>query len=376
MTDAPSSAITRLVLTDVRNYQHLKLDFAQPLVALVGDNGVGKTNILEAISLLSAGRGLRRAALAAVARQDGPGNWAIAATIADEAGETAIGTGYTSGDSGRRVRINGEDARTSEALLDHLRVLWLVPAMDGLFTGPASDRRRFLDRLTLSLDAGHGRRVADFEKALRQRNRLLEEGGSSDYLNAIETQVAGLGVAVAAARSETISLLSSRLRRQQESGLPFPTASLTLEGPYEDLCGTANALDQEDRYLGHLADNRYRDRAAGRTLTGPHRTDLIVRHLEKEMPAAHSSTGEQKALLVGLILAHAELTASVSGLFPVLLLDEIAAHLDPGRRRALFARLSELGTQAFMTGTDPELFAAMPESSEIFRVSDRSAELL
>jgi len=376
MTDAPASAITRLVLTDFRNYQYLKLEFTQPLVALVGDNGVGKTNILEAISLLSAGRGLRRAALAALARHNGPGNWAIAATLSDEAGDTAIGTGFKAGDSSRRVRIDGEDARTSEALLDHLRVLWLVPAMDGLFTGPASDRRRFLDRLTLSLDTGHGRRVADFERALRQRNRLLEEGGDRSFLDAIEAQVAGLGVAVAAARSETISLLGGRLAGQHASGLPFPSASLALEGPYEEMSNSENALDQEDHYLAHLAENRHRDRAAGRTLTGPHRTDLIVRHREKDMPAAQSSTGEQKALLVGLVLAHAELTASVSGLFPVLLLDEIAAHLDPGRRRALFSRLSELGTQAFMTGTDPELFAAMPEASEIFRVSDQSAELL
>lgn len=368
--------LTRLTLTDFRNYSRLDLAFNQPLVALVGNNGIGKTNILEAISFLTAGRGLRRATLAAVARIDGPGNWSLAARLDREGYEHRIGTGLAAGDAGRKIRIDGEEAKTSEALLDYMRVLWLVPSMDGLFTGPGGDRRRFLDRLTLSLDPGHGRRVANFDKALRQRNKLLEQGGNADHLSALERQVAALGMAVSLARKETVRLLGSTLADQDAPNIPFPTAELSLQGEFEDRFKDLPASDAEDAYMQALNEGRYRDRAAGRTLLGPHLTDMIVLHRAKAMPAALSSTGEQKALLIGLILAHAELTARMTGQPPVLLLDEVAAHLDPNRRKALFEKLLLLGGQVFMTGTDAGLFEALPAESEIFEINAGGARLI
>jgi len=322
---------------------------------------------------LTAGRGLRRAAVADIARKGGDGTWSVAAKILLDGIETSLGTGADPNAPGRKVRIDGADARSSEALLDYMRVLWLVPAMDGLFTGPGSDRRRFLDRLTLAIDPAHGRRVTDFENALRQRNKLLEQGASSAYLTALEHQVAGLGTAVSFARHETVGLLRQMIGSQPRELSAFPQAGLQLEGTFEDeMRGMADS-DQEDHYRSLLAHGRPRDRAAGRTLTGPHLSDLKVSHAEKAMPAAQSSTGEQKALLIGLVLAHAELTAKVSGMTPVLLLDEVAAHLDPDRRAALFERLDALGGQVFMTGTDEALFEALPAHSEVFMAGDHQA---
>lgn len=375
MTTAPqdpqvrTSRITRLGLTGFRNYQALSLDIDGALVAFVGANGAGKTNILEAISFLTAGRGLRRATLSDIARKGGDGSWSVAATlVGDDGMETRIGTGLTAGGAGRRVRIDGADARGSESLLDYMRVLWLVPAMDGLFTGPASDRRRFLDRLTLAIDPAHGRRVADFETALRQRNRLLDQGGSDAFLSALELQVAELGTAVSIARGETVGLLGRMLAQDTGEALPFPKAQVALEGAFEAETLGLGASDREDLYLRMLREGRGRDRAAGRTLAGPHLSDLKVTHAAKAMPAGQSSTGEQKALLIGLVLAHADLTAKVSGLAPVLLLDEVAAHLDPDRRAALFARLVALGGQVFMTGTDAALFDALPDGSRMIEI--------
>ncbi len=376
MTEFRTARLTRLSLTGFRNYTTLTLPLTAKLVAFVGPNGAGKTNILEAISFLTAGRGLRRAALADVARKDGDGSWSVAATVLLDGMETKIGTGLAAGTPGRKVRIDGEDVRGSESLLDYVRVLWLVPSMDGLFTGPASDRRRFLDRLTLSIDPAHGRRVGDFENALRQRNRLLDQGGSDAFLTALELQVAELGTAVSIARSETVGLLTQMIADQAAQDLPFPHAAVSLEGAFEAETIGLSASDREDAYRQMLKDGRARDRAAGRTLNGPHLSDLKVQHAAKSMPAAQSSTGEQKALLIGLILAHAELTAKVSGMTPVLLLDEIAAHLDPNRRAALFGKLDTLGGQVFMTGTDEALFEALPGDAEVFEIKDNGSRLL
>ncbi|PTW62773.1 DNA replication and repair protein RecF [Breoghania corrubedonensis] len=373
-----SVRLTRLTLTDFRNYASASMEIDARLVALTGDNGAGKTNLLEAISLLTPGRGLRRAAFADIvqkARRDNshPDGWSVAAVLENSDGETRLGTGFSFAAASRRIRIDATDARAAEELSQYVRVLWLVPAMDGLFTGPAGDRRRFLDRLVLAVDPGHGRRVADFEKAMRSRNRLLETGGEAAWLDAVEAQIASLGVAMALARREAVTLLSG-LIGEHAGGDAFPRAALALEGPFEELAALTPAVDLEDAFADQMARGRPRDRAAGRTLDGPHRTDLAVTHVAKGMPAGLASTGEQKALLIGLVLAHAELTARVSGMTPVLLLDEVAAHLDPSRRAALFARLDALGGQVFMTGTDKALFEALPDDAQRFTVSEGTVQ--
>ncbi|MBZ9956914.1 DNA replication/repair protein RecF [Mesorhizobium sp. BR1-1-14] len=355
--------ISKLTLTNFRNYAALSVELEPGAVVFSGDNGAGKTNLLEAISLLTPGRGLRRAPYADVAREGGDGGFALHARLDGPDGQVEIGTGISSGDSlgegGRRVRINGATARSAEDMLEWLRVVWLTPSMDALFTGPAADRRRFLDRLVLAIDPGHGQRALDYEKAMRGRNRLLTEGSRNlSWFEAIETQMAETGVAIAAARAEMVRLLAAMIDRLPDSG-PFPQADIGLSGDLEAEIATMPAVDVEERFRRTLAGGRDRDRAAGRTLEGPHRSDLVVRHRPKAMPAALCSTGEQKALLVGIVLSHARLTGEMSGLTPILLLDEIAAHLDGGRRAALFSILEELNCQAFMTGTDAALFSSL-----------------
>ncbi|WPZ15042.1 DNA replication/repair protein RecF [Nitratireductor rhodophyticola] len=366
--------VTRLSLTDFRNYHALALDLSPGAVVLTGENGAGKTNLLEAVSFLSPGRGLRRATLDDVAREGAGTGFAIHAKLEGPFGECEIGTG-TAGlqpgaeTGGRRLRINGENARTADAMLEWVRVLWLTPAMDALFTGSASDRRRFLDRLVLAIDPAHGRRALDYEKAMRARNRLLsEDSRDGGWFDAIETQMAETGVAIAAARAEMVRLLAAMNERLPEDG-PFPTAGIALEGTIDHAVEKHAAVDVEERFRALLRDQRPRDRAAGRTLEGPHRSDLLVRHVPKDMPAARCSTGEQKALLVGLILAHARLTGELSGTAPILLLDEISAHFDPDRRAALFSILEELNCQAFMTGTEASLFSAIKGRAQFLSVS-------
>lgn len=359
----PPPHVSRLVLTEFRNYSSLSLDLEPGAVVFTGENGAGKTNLLEALSFLTPGRGLRRANYGEVAREGSDGGFAVHAEVTGPMGECTIGTGTagTVGDSeaGRRIRINGAPARSAEALLEWLRVTWITPSMDGLFTGPAGDRRRFLDRLVLAIDPSHGQRALDYEKAMRGRNRLLAENSrDSAWFDAIETQMAETGTAIAAARAELVGLLTSMIARLPE-GSPFPKAAVALSGSLEEAVGHRAAVDIEEGFRNRLAEGRDRDRAAGRTLDGPHRSDLLIRHQPKDMPAEQCSTGEQKALLVGLILSHARLCGEISGLVPILLLDEIAAHLDAGRRAALFSILEELGCQVFMTGTEAALFTAL-----------------
>ena len=362
--------LTRLTLTNFRNYAALSLQLKPGAVVFTGDNGAGKTNLLEAISFLTPGRGLRRAPYGDVAREGGDGGFALHVRLDGPSGEAEIGTGIAGGDGegGRRVRINGATARSAEDMLEWLRVVWLTPAMDALFTGPAGDRRRFLDRLVLAIDGSHGQRALAYEKAMRGRNRLLAEGTrDSAWFEAIETQMAETGVAIAAARSEMVRLLSAMIEKLPNDG-PFPQADITLAGELEAEIGTMPAVELEEKFRHALANGRERDRAAGRTLDGPHRSDLQVRHRPKAMPAELCSTGEQKALLVGLVLSHARLTGEMSGLTPILLLDEIAAHLDAGRRAALFSILEELNCQAFMTGTDAALFSSLNGRAQFLSV--------
>ncbi|MDO1580579.1 DNA replication/repair protein RecF [Rhizobium oryzicola] len=362
------TSLSTLKLTDFRNYAGVSLALDDRHVVLTGDNGSGKTNLLEAISFLSPGRGLRRAVLSDVTRVGASGGFSVFADVDGREGEVAIGTGIDAdGETvARRLRLNGTPVKSVEELTDHLSVLWLTPAMDGLFTGGSSDRRRFLDRLVLSLDPAHGRRAADYERAMRSRNRLLSEGRFDPaWLTGIEVQMAELGIAMAAARREMLDLLTALVARS--AATPFPSPDLSLTGFLDDEAARPFA-ELEEVFLAELRDGRYRDAAAGRTLTGPHRVDLMVRHREKNMEADRCSTGEQKALLVGLILAHARLTADMTGHAPVLLLDEIAAHLDEGRRAALFDLVHDLGGQAFMTGTDRAMFSALGERAQFFTV--------
>ena len=377
--------VEQLKLNHFRNYSALKLDLDQRHVVLTGENGAGKTNLLEALSFLSPGRGLRRVAYDTVAQQlsqDLPngndlaaGTWAVHVTMEGAEGPVEIGTGLQAGPGGvdpqRKVHINGGVVRAADSLLEHARILWLTPAMDGLFTGPAGDRRRFLDRLVLAIDPIHGRRVANFEKAMRSRNKLLEDPhADSTWLDGIESQMAETGVAVAFARGELAALLRNIISKGPTGPkAAFPNAEISLQGTLEDMLLEGAAADLEDNYRAHLARNRGRDRAAGRTLEGPHRTNLAVRHGPKNIEADLGSTGEQKALLTGLILAHAQLVGEISGMAPILLLDEIAAHLDEHRRSALFDLIDTIGCQAWMTGTDQPMFESLGTRARYFKVA-------
>jgi DNA replication and repair protein RecF len=338
--------VTRLILTDFRSYATASIEPGPGFVLLFGENGAGKTNVLEAVSMLSPGRGLRGAALSEMARRDGSGGWGVASML----GDVEIGTGTLAAAPERRqVRINGAPASVN-SLSEWLSILWLTPAMDRLFLGSAGERRRFLDRLVLALEPGHAHHSARYEAAMRARNKLLAEEAHPDpsWLSALELQMAEHGRVIASARQRTVTALGERLEAVPDD--EFARARLGLEGWRESDLAT------------ELRDCRVRDAAAGRAGAGPHRQDLAVEHAAKRMPAARSSTGEQKALLLGLILAHAELVAERRGEPPLLLLDEVAAHLDPIRRSALFARLEGRG-QVWMTATEATLFNGIGSAS-------------
>lgn len=376
MSSAPiaASRIARLILQDFRTYASLDLAVSRPLVALVGENGAGKTNVLEAISLFMPGRGLRRAELGEMARQNGSGTFAISVTLDAPYGEHRLGTGLEQQGEAARAsricRIDGLPASSPTAFAEYLRIVWLTPDLDALFRGPAGDRRRFLDRLVLAVDAEHGTRVNALERALRSRNRVLEENPDDRlWLDALEREVAELAIAVAAARRETVERLAALILETREEESPFPFATMHLEGEIDTLVATLPAVDAEDRYRAILRESRPRDRTAGRTLVGPQASDLFVRHGPKDIAASTASTGEQKALLIGLVLAHARLVASMSGIAPFVLLDEVAAHLDPRRRAGLFTALESLGGQVWMTGADPSLFAELEGRADVLQVS-------
>jgi DNA replication and repair protein RecF len=367
--------ISRLTLSNFRSYHAANVAVGGDLVVLVGPNGAGKTNLLEAISLFSPGRGLRRADMSEFAFNEGDGSWAVSAEVDGALGLATLGTGIeppANADAApvRKYRVDREPAGSAAAFADHVRVIWLVPAMDQLFAGPASERRRFLDRLVLAVDAGHAARVSALERALRSRNRLLE-GPRPDvhWLDAAEHETAEVAVAVAAQRAETVARLQQALKARDDTASVFPSGEIALKGWIEELVRERPAIEVEDRYRAVLKENRARDAAAGRTLDGPHLTDLSVTYAAKGIAAADASTGEQKALLIGLILAHAQLIAEMSGFAPLLLLDEVVAHLDPARRTALYAELEALGAQVWMTGADPALFVEAADDAMMVDVA-------
>ncbi|MFA6139181.1 MAG: DNA replication/repair protein RecF [Hyphomicrobium sp.] len=369
--------VERLTLTNFRNYAHVALQAGPEPQLLIGANGAGKTNLLEAVSLLAPGQGMRRAAYPDLARGTGDGSWAVAAHTHTHIGPIDIGTGLLAENgsaerAGRIVRINGEPAGAG-ALADYVEVVWVTPAMDGLFMGSGTERRRFLDRLILCFDPGYRTIAGRFERAMQQRNRLLSDGvRDGARFEGLEMLMAETGVAVAAARAEAVAALAAIMaeRTARDPHSPFPAAGLALEGALEADLERLPAVDVEDIYAQRLRDGRERDRAAGRTLDGPHRSDLLVAHAPKSMPARLCSTGEQKALLIGLILAHAELVARRRDGAPILLLDEVTAHLDAERRGALFEEILRLKAQAWMTGTDAQAFSWLAGKARFWAVDD------
>ena len=370
----------RLSLTDFRSYASASIALDGRPATLSGANGAGKTNILEALSLIGPGRGLRSARLDELPRLEGPGGWAVSAHLEGADGdEVRLGVGAdASAPDRRQCRIEERAASGPSAFSDHLRLLWLTPAQDRLFMEGAGERRRFLDRMTLARDGAHGRAASAYEKAMRQRQRLLDERARDEgWLDALEAQMAEAGVAVAASRRET----AASLAMIDIGGDIFPQSDIALEGVLETALANRPAADVEEDYAARLKEQRYADAHAGRALMGPHRSDLLVTHRAKGRPARLCSTGEQKALLIGLVLANAQaLSVRTLGMRTVsggagnapliMLLDEIAAHLDPDRRAALFDILDEIGFQTFMTGTDQSLFNAWGTRAQHFTVAN------
>jgi DNA replication and repair protein RecF len=381
--DARALGVSRLTLTNFRNYSFQRLDVGLGPVVLTGANGAGKTNILEALSLLTPGRGLRASPFIELAHSSATGpahQWGVAAETISPSGPVNLGTSWTNPDhaaghpSGRQVQVDGSLQKSSGMLGNYLRSIWLTPAMDRLFTGPASDRRRFLDRLTMSFDPGHGYQVQTFDKLMRERNRLLDQGHrSGSWLDGIEHPMAEAAAAIAAARRAAIDALSPLLAASGAAsrGGHFPWVEIALNGDLEDSVAASSAIEAEENYRTHLAAMRERDGAAGRTLDGPHRSDLEVTHGPKGLAAHYCSTGEQKALLIGIVLAHARvIRAAFQGYCPVLLLDEVTAHLDEHRRAGLFDEITTLGAQAWVTGTDMTLFEAFGSRAQYLTVKD------
>jgi DNA replication and repair protein RecF len=371
-----ATTLSRLTLTDFRSYAEAQLTLDGRPVFLVGPNGAGKTNLLEAISLFTPGRGLRGASLAEVGRRL-PGEaqgraWAVAAVVMAGGEDTQVGTGVGEAGAARRtVRIGGETVPPGR-LAEHLRQVWLTPAQDRLFLEGAADRRRFFDRLVFAAIPRHAAHAQAYDRAQRERMRLLtdEESGPPDaaWLDALEARLAEAGALMAEARATTLNALQAEIDARGER--PFPQARLSLTGEWEQMAAAgAEIADIEARLAQALAAARARDAAAGRALTGPHRGDLSVIHAEKDRPAAECSTGEQKALILNLVLAQsAQLARASSGPSPILLLDEVAAHLDQTRRTALFDEIEALGLQAFLTGTDEHLFEGLAGRAQGVRV--------
>ncbi|WP_375684792.1 DNA replication/repair protein RecF [Bartonella sp. AP1QHHD] len=364
-------AVRQLKLLRYRNYSFFNIHFSGQHVVFTGHNGAGKTNLLEALSFLSPGRGLRRAVYSDVSFVDGGGGGFVVFARLECAlyGEVKIGTAFEVSDNSRKVHINGVN-ESSDCLTDYCHISVLTPSMDGLFTGPSLERRNFLDRMVLAIDPLHRRRIADYDRAMRARNRLFLDGNEDcAWFDALEKQMAELATAISAARVDVIRLLNDMFT-QMPSHIPFPRAFLQIDGFLETALSEISATEVEEQFCDRLRHNRAMDRAAGRTLEGPHRADLQVFYADKNRAATSCSTGEQKALLTGLVLCHARLTGMMSERSPILLLDEMAAHLDSHRRAALFDILDDLAVQTFMTGTDRLLFDDLKGRAEFFEIKD------
>jgi DNA replication and repair protein RecF len=367
-------AVRRLELRDFRNYTALRLEADAAPVVLVGPNGAGKTNLLEALSLFAPGRGLRGAALGDMTRWCGageaspPASWTVSAHIEGPAGVLEIGTGLlpAAGESGPRrlVRLNGADASGPAALDAYIAVVWLTPTMDRLMNESPARRRRFLDRLAQAGEPGHARRLAAYDQAMRERTRLLQRGGAERaWLEALERTMAEHGVALGATRLQAVARLGAALATADG---PFPRATLAARGQIEDELSVMPATAVEDRFRARLGEARPRDALMGAASEGPHRSEFFVRHGDLDRAAEDCSTGEQKALLLSIILASARLAASRRGIAPLVLLDEVVAHLDARRREALFETLAALGAPAWLTGTDRGLFAPLEDKAQFF----------
>lgn len=364
-------AVKQLKLVRYRNYSSFNIHFSGQHVVFTGHNGAGKTNLLEALSFLSPGRGLRRAAYSDISSSYGgnAGFVVFARLQCSLYGEVKIGTALEIDHNTRKVHINGVN-ETGDSLTEYCHMSVLTPSMDGLFTGSSLERRRFLDRMVLAIDPLHSRRITDYDRAMRARNRLFLDGNEDHaWFTALEKQMAELATAIAAARIDIVRLINDMFS-QMPVQTPFPRAFLQIDGFLETALSDLSAIEVEERFCDRLQHNRAIDRAAGRTLEGPHRTDLQVFYADKNMAAASCSTGEQKALLTGLVLCHARLTGMMSEKAPILLLDEIVAHLDSHRRSALFDILDDLGGQTFMTGTDSLLFDTLRGRAEFFEIKD------
>lgn len=365
--------IGRLTLTQFRSYDRASLSSDGRPVVLTGPNGAGKTNLLEAISLLAPGRGLRRAKLADLSRREGGAPWAVAARLMTPEGARDIGTGAEpAGQNGERerrvVKIDGAVARSQRALAEISSVVWLTPQMDGLFREGSAGRRRFLDRLVYAFDPAHAERVKSYEHALRERARVLKfERPDDSWLGSLEEAMANHGIAVVAARRALVARLAAACG---ETPGPFPRAALSLVGAVDGWLDEGSALAAEDRLREALATGRREDALGGGAAVGPHRSDLAVRHLDNDLPAELCSTGQQKALLLSIVLAHARLLTLDRGHTALLLLDEVVAHLDSERRAALFEALVALGTQSWLTGTDRGSFAELGQRAQFFQVCD------
>jgi DNA replication and repair protein RecF len=363
------SYITSLKLHNFRCYAREQLDaLSSGFVVLSGPNGAGKTNVLEAVSLLSPGKGLRGAKAMEIQYREGGQPWAVSSTINNKVADIQIGTGLDAQTGKRMVRISGASVKSQNALADYLACVWLTPQMDRLFIDSAGHRRRFLDRLVFAFDPGHAGRVNRYDNAMAQRSKLLrEERGDASWLSALESQMAETGVAIAAARLDFVQ----RLQSAAETGHAlFPRAVLRAAGTIETLLGQSPALEVEEMFRYQLRESRNRDAVTGGAASGPHKSDLQVLYADKNMAADQCSTGEQKALLIGIILSHARLISSERGAPPVLLLDEVAAHLDEGRRAALYEVLAQLGGQVWLTGTEENLFETIRGTGQFFYVED------